>query len=186
MYTVGQIGKRFGLSRTTLLYYDNIGLLVPSGRSEANYRLYTDKDVQRMERIQTFRDTGLALAAIKELLQLGKSSPSAILAQRLQNISEEIAQLRQQQRVIISLLGPSQPLAGSPIMTRERWSATLLAAGLDEDGMRKWHAEFERSAPQAHQEFLESIGIDREGIARIREKSREMGEKATDSRSSGT
>jgi len=181
VYTVGQIGKRFGLSRSTLLYYDTIGLLAPSGRSESNYRLYTDKDVQRMERIKTFRDAGLPLAAIKELLQSDRSSPSAILAQRLQNISTEIAQLRQQQHVIVKLLGRSQPFADPRIMTRERWVSTLMAAGLDEDGMRKWHAEFERAAPQAHQDFLESIGIEHEEIALIREKSRAQGEMATGS-----
>src|SRR5574344_1987818 len=48
MHTIGQIAKRFALSRSTLLYYDTIGLLSPSGRSQANYRLYTDNDVRRM------------------------------------------------------------------------------------------------------------------------------------------
>lgn len=38
--------------------------------------------------------------------------------------------------------------------------------------MDKWHAEFEHSAPQAHQDFLASIGIDGEEIARIREYAR--------------
>ncbi len=37
MHTIGQIGKRFGLPRSTLLYYDAIGLLSPSRRSDANY-----------------------------------------------------------------------------------------------------------------------------------------------------
>lgn len=174
MFTVGQIGKRFGLSRSTLLYYDAIGLLTPSGRSEANYRLYTDEDVQRMERIQTFRDTGLPLAAIKELLHADWSSPSTILAQRLQNISEEISRLRQQQQVIIRLLDPSQALADSSVMTKARWVSTLTAAGLDERGMDKWHAEFERAAPQAHQDFLESIGIERDEIMYIRQNSRQQ------------
>jgi MerR family transcriptional regulator, thiopeptide resistance regulator len=171
MYTIGQIGKRFSLSRSTLLYYDAIGLLSPSGRSEANYRLYTDGDVRRMEQIRTFRETGLPLAAIKTLLQPDRSSPSSILAQRLRKISEEIAQLRQQQHIIIKLLGPSQSLADSGIMTKARWVSTLMAAGLDEDGMSRWHAEFERSAPQAHRDFLASIGLDREEIELIREKS---------------
>ncbi|MEN8133472.1 MAG: MerR family DNA-binding transcriptional regulator [Pseudomonadota bacterium] len=47
MFTIGQIGKRFGISRSTLLYYDAIGLLRPSGRSTANYRLYTEDDMLR-------------------------------------------------------------------------------------------------------------------------------------------
>ena len=51
MYTIGQLVKRYGLSRSTLLYYDRIGLLSASARSDANYRLYTDKDLQRMSQI---------------------------------------------------------------------------------------------------------------------------------------
>lgn len=175
MHTIGQIAKRFALSRSTLLYYDGIGLLSPSGRSQANYRLYTDDDVRRMEQIQTFRETGLPLETIKTLLQPERSSPSSILAERLQNISEEIARLRQQQHVIVKLLGPGRSFADTGLMTRARWVSTLMAAGLDEDGMDKWHAEFERSAPQAHQDFLASLGLDAREIGLIREKSRADG-----------
>ena len=48
-YTVGQLVKAFKLSRSTLLYYDKINLLTPSGEwTEANYRLYTQDDFDRM------------------------------------------------------------------------------------------------------------------------------------------
>jgi DNA-binding transcriptional MerR regulator len=40
MHTIGQAAKHANLSRSTLLYYDRIGLLRPSGRSRAGYRLY--------------------------------------------------------------------------------------------------------------------------------------------------
>ncbi|MEW8208138.1 MAG: MerR family DNA-binding transcriptional regulator, partial [Candidatus Thiodiazotropha taylori] len=39
MLTVGQVAKRYQLSRSTLLYYDNKGVLKPSGRNHANYRV---------------------------------------------------------------------------------------------------------------------------------------------------
>jgi len=48
----------------------------------------------------------------------------------------------------------------------------LRAAGLDEDGMWNWHIEFEKNTPEAHQDFLESIGISSEEIALIRDKSK--------------
>jgi len=47
MYTVGSLARSFGLSRSTLLYYDSIGLCKPSGRSAANYRTYTENDRAR-------------------------------------------------------------------------------------------------------------------------------------------
>ena len=48
-WTVGRLARRFGLSRSTLLYYDSVGLLRPSDRSPAGYRLYTEKDLSRLE-----------------------------------------------------------------------------------------------------------------------------------------
>jgi len=68
MHTIGQVSKRFGLSRSTLLYYDSIGLLVPSERSLSNYRLYSDKDIQRMELIYLYRQAGLSLDVIAKIL----------------------------------------------------------------------------------------------------------------------
>lgn len=47
MYRIGELAALGGLSRSTLLYYDRIGLLSPSGRSEANYRLYSAEDRER-------------------------------------------------------------------------------------------------------------------------------------------
>ena len=41
--TIGQLGRQFGISRSSLIYYDKIGLIKPSARSEANYRLYTKR-----------------------------------------------------------------------------------------------------------------------------------------------
>lgn len=61
MYTVGYLVKHFALSRSTLLYYNKIGLLIPSGRSAANYRLYTEADVKKMRQITLFKEAGLAL-----------------------------------------------------------------------------------------------------------------------------
>jgi DNA-binding transcriptional MerR regulator len=52
MYTIGQVAKKYSLSRSTLIYYDRVGVLNPSGRSESNYRLYSDHDLEKMDRIK--------------------------------------------------------------------------------------------------------------------------------------
>jgi DNA-binding transcriptional MerR regulator len=67
MHTVGKLAKEFGLSRTTLLYYDEIGLLVPTERSASNYRLYSESDRTRLANICRFRETGLSLLEIKRI-----------------------------------------------------------------------------------------------------------------------
>ena len=51
MYTTKQLCAKAGLSRSALLYYDSLGLVSPSARSQANYRLYFDDDMRRLERV---------------------------------------------------------------------------------------------------------------------------------------
>ena len=104
MHTVGKLARRYGLSRSTLLYYDRIGLLSPSERSEAGYRLYSDKDVARLEKILLFRDVGLPLESIGSLLGSAPGSVGEALEKRLLRINREISALRNQQELILQLL----------------------------------------------------------------------------------
>jgi DNA-binding transcriptional MerR regulator len=172
MYTIGQFRKRFGISRSTLLYYDAIGLLSPSARSAANYRQYGEKDVERMMRINLYRQAGLPLDTIAELLRAGAKPAPAVLERHLGDIARKIEALRAQQQVIVKLLSTDGTLLRHGAMTRERWIALLAAAGLDRDAMRRWHVEFERTSPETHQAFLESLGIDTNEIRLIRRRSR--------------
>lgn len=171
MYTVGQLAKLFGLSRSTLLYYDEIGILSPSVRSASNYRLYSDDDARRMERIKVYREAGLSLEAISRLLRADSDSVPAVLERHLQELSREIARLRHQQHLMGELLGNAQLLRGSRSLTKDQWVALLASTGMTEEGMYKWHAEFEKNFPEAHQDFLESLGIPEEEITMIRKYS---------------
>ena len=49
MLTVSQPASRFGLSRSTVLFHESIGLLEPAERSSANYRRYGERDIQRLQ-----------------------------------------------------------------------------------------------------------------------------------------
>ena len=171
MYTVGQLGRRHGLSRSALLYYDSIGLLVPSGRSAANYRLYSEADAERLTRILAYRDAGVPIEAIRALLAAGPAAGAALLERQLLALNAEIARLRTQQRVIARLLGGAQALQGSRTLDKAAWVGLLAATGLSEADMDLWHVEFERRAPEAHQDFLEALGIPLAEIAAIRQRS---------------
>lgn len=174
MFTIGQVAKKYSLSRSTLIYYDSIGVLSPSGRSESNYRLYSGNDLKRMDRIILFRSTGLSLDAIAALLDAEGGELNASLEKRLVAINTEIQGLRGQQQVILKLLENEDLAQHSRVITKETWVSTLKAAGLDEAGMRNWHIEFERTSPEAHQDFLESIGIQQDEIASIRQWSKKL------------
>jgi DNA-binding transcriptional MerR regulator len=177
MFTIGQVAKRYSLSRSTLIYYDKIGVLSPSGRSESNYRLYSESDLEKMDRIMLFRSAGLSLDAISTLLGKEGSDLNSAFERRLTSINNEIQGLRSQQQVILKLLENQTSEKNSRILTKERWVAILKASGLDEEGMRNWHIEFEKTSPEAHQDFLESIGIDDDEIGLIRDWSKTVGYK---------
>ncbi|WP_426308071.1 MerR family transcriptional regulator [Acidovorax facilis] len=89
---VGDLARRTGLTVRTLHHYDEIGLLKPSGRSEAGYRLYSQADVQRLHGIQTMRQMGLALCDIGALLAGDGMAPERIIGQQIRSLDQQIAQ----------------------------------------------------------------------------------------------
>jgi DNA-binding transcriptional MerR regulator len=70
IYSIEQVAAQTGLTKRTLRYYEEVGLLPPTGRTEGNYRRYTVDDIQRLERIKKLRDLlGFSLADIREILE---------------------------------------------------------------------------------------------------------------------
>ena len=69
-YTIEQVAARTGFTKRTLRYYEEVGLLPPTNRTEGNYRRYSEADIQRLERIKNLRDLlGFSLTDIRELLE---------------------------------------------------------------------------------------------------------------------
>jgi DNA-binding transcriptional MerR regulator len=171
-HSVGRLARRFGLSRSTLLYYDRIGLLSPSGRSAAGYRIYGESDVKRLEAICRYREAGLGLAQIGELLDGETSRAAELLEARLEQLNADIERQREQQRIVVKLLASRKKLRATRAIDKRGWVAILRAAGLDDEAMHRWHLEFERMAPAAHQDFLESLGLSKAEVVRIRRRAR--------------
>ena len=171
METAGRLARRLGISRTALLYYDRVGVLSASRRSAAGYRLYSPADAARLEKVLLYRRLGVPLAAIAGLLR-GGGALGEVLEGRLATIDEEIAALRRQQQVILRLLQQRRRQRPVRVLDKEAWVALLRAAGLDDADMRRWHVEFERLAPVAHEDFLAALGLPAREVAAIRERSR--------------
>lgn len=67
---IGEAAERTGLTQRTLRYYEEKGLLKPPSRMEGGFRLYSDEDMERVERIKELRDLlGFSLADIKEMVE---------------------------------------------------------------------------------------------------------------------
>jgi DNA-binding transcriptional MerR regulator len=178
MYRITELARQFGLSRSTLLYYDRVGLLVPSKRTAAHYRQYSAADRERLASICSLRKAGVEIEGIRSILATSGDETTAVLRRRLDEIGREISDLMTQQRLLAGMLKLQG--AGGPKSTfdKEMFVSLLRAAGMDDHGMKKLHMEFERKEPAAHHAFLLSLGISEEDALLIRTWSadeREMG-----------
>ncbi len=95
--TIGQVAAAVGVAATTLRFYEREGLLSPTDRSRAGYRLYDDGAVQRLEFIRSAQAVGFTLEDIRALLELNGDSPckevQALIERRLTEVDEKLTDL---------------------------------------------------------------------------------------------
>lgn len=87
---VGDLAKQTGVSVRTLHYYDEIGLLSPSHRTEAGYRLYDREDIIRLQQIVSLRQIGFSLEEIRECLEQHSFSSDHIIQLHTARLREQI------------------------------------------------------------------------------------------------
>ena len=73
---IGELAERTGLSQRTIRHYDEVGLL-PASRTEGGFRVYTERDVERLTHIKRMKPLGFSLEEMAELLELlGADEPA--------------------------------------------------------------------------------------------------------------
>ncbi|MEU7060260.1 MerR family transcriptional regulator [Streptomyces sp. NPDC046197] len=92
--SVGQVSGFAGVTVRTLHHYDKAGLLSPSERSHAGYRLYSDADLVRLQQILFYRELGFSLAEIAAIFEDPQANALHHLRARQRQLSEEIARLQ--------------------------------------------------------------------------------------------
>ena len=91
LWRVGELAKRTGVSVRTLHWYEEIGLMSPSQRSEAGQRLYAAEDLGRLQQIRSLRQLGFSLDEIRDCLGQRQFSPQQVIALHLGRLDQEIA-----------------------------------------------------------------------------------------------
>ncbi len=84
MMTVHEVSKLAGVSIRTLQYYDKIGLLHPTGYTDAGYRLYDDADLERLQQILLYRELEFPLKDIREIMNCPDFDRSKALEQQIE------------------------------------------------------------------------------------------------------
>lgn len=175
--SISKIAAQYGISRSTLLYYDSINLLKPSARNKAGYRLYSDADMERLSEIMLFREAGVPLAEIANLLDAANLEVAALLMKRLGELNNEIEAVKKQQSIIIKLIESSILYKNLKNIDESTWQTILNSAGIKREMAEEWHSEFEKHSPLQHQYFLELLGFDDNEIHHQREHYRNLNKK---------
>ncbi|MFD5000637.1 MerR family transcriptional regulator [Streptomyces buecherae] len=93
-YSVGQVAGFAGVTVRTLHHYDKAGLLTPSERSPAGYRLYGDADLARLQQILFYRELGFPLDEIAAILRDPQANALDALRTRHRELTAQITALR--------------------------------------------------------------------------------------------
>lgn len=89
-HSVSEVARISGVTVRTLHHYDAIGLLTPSRRGRAGYRVYDDADLRTLQRIVVLRELGLPLEAIRTLVQAGMRELRATLSEQRAKLRSEL------------------------------------------------------------------------------------------------
>lgn len=103
LHQIGVVAESVGLSLRTIRHYEEVGLVVPSGRSHGGFRLYTDDDIDRLVQVKVMKPFGFSLDEIGEVLELRRAARVKVLtndaaAQLVTYLDRATAQCDDQQR----------------------------------------------------------------------------------------
>lgn len=110
--TIGELAEQTGISPSKIRYYEKVGLLPPTMRTEAGYRLYSDDDAARLELLRRGKFLGLTLGEIGQLLQAADEGCcdtvdpvlEQLLREKLAQVDERVVELRALRRTIAATL----------------------------------------------------------------------------------
>ena len=90
LWKVGELAKRAGLSVRTLHYYEEVGLLAPSYRTQSGHRLYDESDIVRLQQIMSLRQLGFSLDEIRDCLNQSDFSLGRVIELHISRLREQI------------------------------------------------------------------------------------------------
>ena len=93
-YSIGKVADLAGVTIRTLHHYDEIGLLSPGGRSEAGYRIYEARDLERLQRILFYRELGFTLQEIASIVDDPNTDAAGHLERQRRLLMERIGRLQ--------------------------------------------------------------------------------------------
>ena len=103
--TRGEIAKLAGVNIETIRYYEKRGLIYPTDRTSAGYRLFDEESLKRLKFVKHAKELGFTLNEISELLELGKAPAAcnevqAEAREKLKSIGKKIESLKKMEKTL--------------------------------------------------------------------------------------
>ena len=102
LYPIGDLARRTGLSVRTIRFYSDCGIVAPTGRSPAGYRLYDGDAVARLDLVRTLRDLGVDLPTVRRVVNRELSLP-AVAEAHVEALDVQIRTLRLRRAVLTAV-----------------------------------------------------------------------------------
>ena len=135
MRTVGELSRLAGVTVRTLHHYDEIGLLSPSGRTEAGYRLYAYEDLARLQEILVWRQLGFSLQEIQQLLDDPGHDRADALRRQRELVALELERLGATARALDAALAAHE---NGTKMKETRCSRTSIPTEYEDEARERW------------------------------------------------
>lgn len=117
VFTIGELSRRTGLPVKTIRFYSDEGLLPPTERTDAGYRLYDAHALARLELVRTLRELGLGLADVARALER-ESSVRDLAVRHVEALDEQIRRLRLRRAVLRAVAKRDSELEEVKLMNR--------------------------------------------------------------------
>ena len=132
-YTINKLAKLAGVSTRTLRYYDEIGLLKPARITQSGYRIYSDIEIDKLQQILFYRELGVELNTIKNII----TSPSFNKIKALQEHHQKLFNKKKQLELLIANVKKTIAMAeGSITMSNEQKFEGFKQKMLDENELK--------------------------------------------------
>ncbi len=158
MYSIAEMTQKTGVSRSTLLYYEKLGIITPQRQPQNDYRRYSDQELTRLIVLRQLKKAGFSLKDCQQVLD--SNIDSQLIEQHLLRLKHELQQLELTQQLLQALY--------------KRQTGQQIDHSNSTHKLQDWHVGFEQLSADAHVQWLRQMGFSEKEIFHIRWVSRDI------------
>ncbi|MEV4924812.1 MerR family transcriptional regulator [Streptomyces roseoverticillatus] len=161
LHSIGDLARRTGLTVKTIRFYSDCGIVVPTDRSPAGYRLYDIATVTRLDLVRTLRDLGLDVATIRKVVDQELSLPERARGDMAGGVRRDlVAAVRDQVGpALLAGIAPASPQADPTVAALTAHYAHIVGRPADLGLRRQLLARLETANEPRRQRYTDLLAV---------------------------